>query len=80
MYIMVEVLFDQFKSEISDISRFAEALLAEESVMCLPGTCFKCPNFFRVVFTLQASILEEACGRIAEFCARHTLPACEGKA
>jgi tyrosine aminotransferase len=70
MYVMVGINpsagFD-FKNDMD----FCERLLSEESVFCLPGTCFDIPNYFRVVFCAPDEILEEACDRLKAFCARH---------
>lgn len=70
MYMMVGIDINQFKDIHNDIE-FTEKLLSEESVMCLPGQCFKYPNYFRVVFTPPIPKLEEAYARIKQFCERH---------
>ena len=70
MYIMVGIQLDKFK-DIKNDMEFTERLVAEESVLCLPGQCFKYPNFFRIVFTAPKNKLEEAYERIRQFCARH---------
>ncbi|RUS31219.1 tyrosine aminotransferase [Jimgerdemannia flammicorona] len=68
--VVVGINVGEFKDIKSDIE-FTEKLVAEESVMCLPGQCFKYPNFFRIVITPPADRLEEAYQRMTEFCARH---------
>ncbi|KAF9170856.1 hypothetical protein BGZ80_000197 [Entomortierella chlamydospora] len=70
MYVMIAINVQEFKDITNDIV-FTEKLLGEESVMCLPGSVFQCPNFIRIVFTSPPNILEEAYNRMAEFCARH---------
>ncbi|KAF9359950.1 hypothetical protein BGX26_010995 [Mortierella sp. AD094] len=70
MYVMIAINVQEFKDITNDII-FTEKLLGEESVMCLPGSVFQCPNFIRIVFTSPPEILEEAYNRMAEFCARH---------
>ncbi|ORZ34401.1 tyrosine aminotransferase [Catenaria anguillulae PL171] len=70
MYVMVGVDVTQFKDIPNDIV-FTEFLMAEESVMALPGQCFGYPNFFRIVTCPVEDKLREACRRIAELCARH---------
>ncbi|KAG0315850.1 hypothetical protein BGZ99_007228 [Dissophora globulifera] len=70
MYVMIGIDVAQFKDIPNDIV-FTEKLLGEESVMCLPGSVFKCPNFIRIVFTAPPEVLEDAYNRMAEFCVRH---------
>ena len=70
MYVMVGIDVAKFPSFKSDID-FSRELLREEAVMVLPGSCFLIDNYFRIVFTKPEEKLQEACSRIAEFCARH---------
>ncbi|KAF9437945.1 hypothetical protein BGZ76_010488 [Entomortierella beljakovae] len=70
MYVMIGINIAEFKDIGNDIV-FTEKLLGEESVMCLPGSVFQCPNFIRIVFTSPPEVLKEAYNRMAEFCARH---------
>ncbi len=58
--------FPGFKTELD----FTRALIAEESVYCLPGRAF---NFFglRLVLVYNEDMTREAYRRIKEFCARH---------
>ncbi|CEP19568.1 hypothetical protein [Parasitella parasitica] len=70
MYMMVRIEVDKFKDIESDVD-FSAKLLDEENVVCLPGECFKYPNFVRFVITPTYDRLEEAYKRIDEFCARH---------
>jgi len=70
MYMMVG--FDPVKfPDIKGDLKFTEMLISEQSVMCLPGSCFEYPNFFRLVLTVPQPLLIEACGRMAEFCSNH---------
>ncbi|KAI8089041.1 tyrosine aminotransferase [Halteromyces radiatus] len=70
MYMMVGIDVNKFKDISSDVD-FSQKLLAEESVLCLPGECFTYPNYIRIVITPTVDRLEEAYKRMAEFCARH---------
>ncbi|KAF8982023.1 hypothetical protein BGZ46_001924 [Entomortierella lignicola] len=70
MYVMIAINVAEFKDITNDIV-FTEKLLGEESVMCLPGSVFQCPNFIRIVFTSPPAILTEAYHRMADFCDRH---------
>jgi len=70
MYVMIQ--FDpKVLHDIKDDMHFTELLLAEEAVFVLPGKCFGVKNCFRVVFSAPKEKLEEAYGRIAQFCVRH---------
>jgi tyrosine aminotransferase len=70
MYMMVGLDMLSFP-EFDDELEFTKALIAEESVYCLPGTAFHYPGAIRLVMTYNAEIMREACQRIAEFCRRH---------
>lgn len=73
MYLMVGidvVHFPEFKNDVD----FTERLVTEQSVFCLPASAFEYPNFFRVVVTVPAELMVEACGRIREFCQRYYRP------
>eukprot|EP01113_Clastostelium_recurvatum_P021862 TRINITY_DN2595_c0_g2_i2.p1 TRINITY_DN2595_c0_g2~~TRINITY_DN2595_c0_g2_i2.p1 ORF type:complete len:466 (+),score=92.19 TRINITY_DN2595_c0_g2_i2:148-1398(+) len=70
MYQMIGIQLDKFK-EIHDDVDFMRKLLAEESVFVLPGQVFEYPAFFRVVLCAPLPKLQEACDRLAAFCARH---------
>eukprot|EP00462_Mataza_sp_D1_P018018 CAMPEP_0175138148 /NCGR_PEP_ID=MMETSP0087-20121206/10189_1 /TAXON_ID=136419 /ORGANISM="Unknown Unknown, Strain D1" /LENGTH=426 /DNA_ID=CAMNT_0016421021 /DNA_START=40 /DNA_END=1320 /DNA_ORIENTATION=- len=71
MYVMVEVLVDQFK-DISSDTDFAQKLLDEEFVFVLPGKCFNAPGFFRVVTCPPIDMLQTAATRIEAFVHRHS--------
>ncbi|KAI8391801.1 tyrosine aminotransferase [Radiomyces spectabilis] len=70
MYMMVGIETAKFKDIASDVE-FSQKLLAEESVLCLPGQCFNYPDYVRIVITPTIDRLEEAYKRMDEFCARH---------
>lgn len=71
MYMMIEINTDEFKDFKDDLD-FVEKLASEESVLCLPGKCFKCPGtFVRFVFTPPEDKLAIAYQRVREFAARH---------
>ncbi|XP_039273937.1 tyrosine aminotransferase-like [Styela clava] len=72
-YMMVGISmknFPEFKSEVE----FTEALVSEQSVFCLPATCFDYPNYFRIVLTVPEEKLKEAMTRMEEFCKEHFVP------
>ncbi|KAJ7311807.1 hypothetical protein JRQ81_006116 [Phrynocephalus forsythii] len=70
MYLMVGIEMNHFPEFENDVE-FTERLIAEQSVFCLPATCFEYPNFFRVVLTVPEEMMLEACQRIRQFCERH---------
>jgi tyrosine aminotransferase len=72
MYNLVRLDIDSFDDEIQNDLEFAEALLKEENVFVLPGSCFGVKNMFRVVFCAPTAVLDEAVQRIRCFCERHS--------
>ena len=44
--------------------QIVEAMVAEQSVFCLPGKCFNYPDYFRIVLTVPQEMLVEASKRI----------------
>ena len=71
MYVMVEILLDEFV-DIRDDVDFVEKLVQEQSLLCLPGQCFKCEGaFVRLVFSSPIEILEKGVARMREFCEKH---------
>merc|ERR1712088_720708 len=70
MYMMVKIDRTRFPGFKSDL-QFVERLVAEQSVFCLPGKCFNYPNYVRIVLTVPAPLLQEACERMLEFCSLH---------
>ncbi|XP_006036069.1 tyrosine aminotransferase isoform X1 [Alligator sinensis] len=70
MYLMVGIEMEHFPEFENDME-FTEQLIAEQSVFCLPATCFEYPGFFRVVITAPEEMMMEACARIQEFCEQH---------
>lgn len=73
MYMMVGLKLEHFP-EISDDITFIERLVNEQSVFCLPGSCFEYPSFMRIVLTVPRELINEACDRIADFCESHYKP------
>jgi tyrosine aminotransferase len=72
MYCMVGIQVDKFdKSLISDDVTFSKMLLKEESVLVLPGQCFRMSNFFRIVLCPPLPKLKEAYDRLEQFCLRY---------
>ncbi|KAI8974440.1 tyrosine aminotransferase [Pilobolus umbonatus] len=70
MYMMVGIELEKFRDISSDVD-FSSKLLAEENVVCLPGECFKYPNYVRFVITPTKEQLKEAYNRITMFCNNH---------
>ncbi|KAJ8951181.1 hypothetical protein NQ314_007721 [Rhamnusium bicolor] len=70
MYMIVEIQMQKFPLFHSGLE-FAQKMMEEESVFCLPGDCFAISGFMRIVLTIPEELLQEACVRIAEFCNRH---------
>ena len=84
MYVLIRVDLSAFKDCPTDV-KFAEELLAEESVLVLPGNCFKAPGFVRIVTTVPVSVLQTAWDRIEAFCSKRIIKsrkgiACEARA
>ena len=72
MYVLIQVDLNAFRDCSTDV-RFAEKLLAEESVLVLPGNCFKAPGFIRIVTTVPVSVLQTAWDRIETFCSKRRI-------
>lgn len=70
MYLMIGLNMDSFP-EFENELEFAKALIAEESVYCLPGSIFSYPGSVRLVITYPAEKIREACQRLKGFCFRH---------
>jgi len=70
MYMMVGFKPEEFKDLPNDLT-FTEKLITEQSVFCLPSQCFKYKNYFRIVLSVPEDQIEEACGRMREFCRDH---------
>ena len=73
MYVLLKMREDAFTEEegFTDVT-FCKRLLAEESVLMLPGTCFHAPGYLRLVITVPEDELERAWDRIECFCERHS--------
>ena len=71
MYMMVRIDQSGFSKQFSNDLEIVEAMVTQQSVFCLPGKCFNIPNFFRIVLTVPAELMIEACDRISEFCHLH---------
>ncbi|KAK2164059.1 hypothetical protein LSH36_69g02010 [Paralvinella palmiformis] len=70
MFMMVGIDMEKFQAFKDDV-QFTERLVTEQSVFCLPASCFQYPNFFRIVLTVPQEKLQEACERIDEFCRKY---------
>lgn len=75
MYALVRISLSSFDAKISDDIAFSDALLKEENVFVMPGSCFGLPNMFRIVYCAPESVLTVATSRIKDFCERHAIPA-----
>ena len=70
MYVLVRIdgdILPDFSNEVE----FSQALLREENVLVLPGSCFGMAQVFRVVFGAPPAVLQAAADRIVAFCERH---------
>jgi len=70
MYMMVGIDLKKFPVVKTDLE-FVQLLIKEKSVFCLPASVFECPNYFRIVLTMQKEKIMEACERIADFIYDH---------
>ncbi|KAJ3272533.1 hypothetical protein HDV01_005484 [Terramyces sp. JEL0728] len=71
MYLMLKIEIEKFKDIVDDVD-FVEKLVQEQSVLCLPGKCFQCPEpFVRIVFSPPKDKIHESFNRIKEFCLNH---------
>ncbi|XP_029653064.1 tyrosine aminotransferase-like [Octopus sinensis] len=73
LYMMVGIQMEHFPDFPND-QTFVEQLVEEQSVFCLPASCFQMPNYFRLVLTLPHDKVQEALGRISEYCAKYYSP------
>ena len=71
MYVMVEIILEDFNDIRNDVE-FIEKLVQEQSLLCLPGRCFKCQGaFVRLVTSSPAHVLKEGLARLKVFCLAH---------
>ncbi|XP_058443839.1 tyrosine aminotransferase [Malaya genurostris] len=70
MYMMIGIEIERYPEYETDLD-FVQALIAEQSVFCLPGQCFEYPNYMRIVLTVPEEMITEACKRLTEFCEKH---------
>ena len=70
MYCMVGIDLAVFPKFPSDVE-FSQALLDEQQVFVLPGSCFTMPSYFRVVLCAPKDKMTDAATRIKAFCATH---------
>jgi len=70
MYMMVGLDIECFPG-IKDDQAFAELLVQEQSVFCIPAVTFMCPNYIRIVLTMKHEKVVEACERIGLFVRDH---------
>lgn len=70
MYMMVGLDLKYFPGIKTDLD-FVQMLIKENSVFCLPASIFECPNYIRIVITMQKEKIVEACDRIEDFVMRH---------
>ena len=65
--LQVKIDFSQLHSITTD-EEFCRQLYAEQSVLCIPGTAFQLPGYFRVVLSLPGEMLREALERVGMLC------------
>ncbi|KAL8279280.1 hypothetical protein RQP46_008317 [Phenoliferia psychrophenolica] len=71
MYLMCGGLTTaNFPAFANDVE-LVRALLSEEKMLILPGSCFRLEGFLRFVTTVPLPTLMEACDRLEAFCRRH---------
>jgi tyrosine aminotransferase len=75
----VSLNYDKW-TDITNTFEFAQKLVDEENVLCLPGECFFKAGFVRIGMSLldadivishPADVIHDACERIVNFCNRH---------
>jgi len=71
MYLMVRINTGVFDETGGDDVAFSAALLQEELLFVLPGSCFLAPNFIRLVTCAPKHIMEQAVNRLERFCKNH---------
>lgn len=72
MYAMVGINMSRFNpSDFADDASFAAKLLQEENLFVLPGKCFNCDNFIRLVMCCPEETIRDACARMKAFCDRY---------
>lgn len=74
MYLMVAIDTARYPAFADDVA-FSGALLQEEMLFVLPGSCFMADNYFRLVTCAPRAVLEQAMARLRRFCATHFVPA-----
>eukprot|EP00484_Ammonia_sp_Unknown_P022630 CAMPEP_0197024358 /NCGR_PEP_ID=MMETSP1384-20130603/4909_1 /TAXON_ID=29189 /ORGANISM="Ammonia sp." /LENGTH=547 /DNA_ID=CAMNT_0042452727 /DNA_START=28 /DNA_END=1671 /DNA_ORIENTATION=+ len=72
MYLMVKIDVERFNGKIKNDIDFANLLLKEQGVLCLPGTIFNMPNYFRAVICPPPRIIAEIGKRVREFCRKYS--------
>ncbi|KAL9650120.1 hypothetical protein ABK040_011290 [Willaertia magna] len=69
MYCMIGINMERFG--FKDDIEFCKELMKEESLIVLPGQCFRMKNYFRIVTCVPLEVLKEAFDRLNDFCERH---------
>ena len=70
MYLMVKIDCELLR--VRDEQQLSAALLDEENVFVLPGSCFQAPGFVRLVCCAPVDIMAQAVKRMRAFCERRT--------
>ena len=70
MYMMVCIDISQFKDIENDVD-FCKKLLAEEYILCMPGSCFFFDNGFRLVLCHPPELFVELGSRLKKFVEAH---------
>jgi tyrosine aminotransferase len=71
MYAMVKVQIDNLTG-VKDDKDFAVQLLNEENLIVLPGSCFGCTNFVRILTCPKQEVIKDAMERMQAFCDRRS--------
>jgi len=70
LYVMITIDLERFPEYKTDIE-FTAALVKEESVFVLPGTCFGLGSSMRIVTSAPSDMLKQAMDRMKAFIERH---------
>ncbi|KAJ9106160.1 hypothetical protein QFC21_001303 [Naganishia friedmannii] len=70
MYLLLGIDIKHFPEYPSDVE-FCNALVQEQNLFCIPGASFSIDNHMRLVLAAPSAVLQDACERLREFCAKH---------
>lgn len=69
-YMMIRIDTENFPHFSNEVD-FMQKLVEEQSLYCLPGSCFGIENYFRIVLTAPIEMITDACERLKEFCEKY---------